>query len=100
MDRVKQQYTIKHEQVMNEFKDQCAQVRAQLEQAYKAKMANKMDKYRHEYAEKREREIKLEIDYALEQLNLKINNINSENQRLKEELRKTKLKNKILKQQE
>ena len=66
MDRVKQQYTIKHEQVMNEFKDQCAQVRAELEQAYKAKMANKMDKYRHEFAEKREREIKLEIDYALE----------------------------------
>jgi L-lactate utilization protein LutC len=51
---------------MNEFKDQCAQVRAELEQAYKAKMANKMDKYRHEYADKREREIKLEIDYAIE----------------------------------
>lgn len=33
-------------------------------------------------------------------MNLKINNINSENQRLKEELRKTKLKNKMLKKQE
>lgn len=66
MERVKHQYTLRHEQVMNEFKEQCAQVRIELEQAYKAKMATKMDKYRCEYADKREREIKLELDYALE----------------------------------
>jgi hypothetical protein len=52
--------------VINEFKQQCAQVRNELELAYKGKLAHKMDKYKRELAEKREREIKLELDYALD----------------------------------
>jgi L-lactate utilization protein LutC len=63
---VKLQQTVKHDQVMNEFKEQCAQVRVELEQQYKQKLHNKMDKFRQEYTNKREREIKLEIDYAIE----------------------------------
>jgi alanine dehydrogenase len=43
---------------MTEFKQQCAQVRQELEQAYKQKMIAKIEKHKSEYAQKKEQEIR------------------------------------------
>ena len=47
---------------MTDFKEQCSQVRTELELAYKTKLNGKIEKFKNDFTNFREKEIKQEFD--------------------------------------
>lgn len=74
---------------INDFKDQCAKVRSELEQAYKMKVNKKVDKFKQEHAILRETEIRQEYAKEIDQLKKLNESLAIECNKAKKELRRS-----------
>lgn len=59
---MKQQFGTKQDLLVNDFKEQCNQVRDELSKAYKDKLAKKLNKFKQEYSS----QLKAECDSLVE----------------------------------
>lgn len=85
---------------VSDFKDQCSKIRIELEQAYKQKLEKKLAKFKQDYAIGRESEVKLQYQLEMDTLKRTNEQLLTECNKAKKELRRSMMRQKLLKQQE
>jgi hypothetical protein len=90
-------FQTKHDQAVSDFKSQCDQIRTELEAAYRLKTQHKLDRFKADYAQFREKELKYEYEQALEQARNRSEGLEAEVKRLKKDVRMLQIKNKQMK---
>jgi len=83
---------------MADLQEQCAHVRQELEALHQSKLEKRFEKYRTEYGQTREKEIRQEYAAITEGLAAKTKGQNAEIQRLKAEVKRVVGKYRVLKQ--